>query len=287
MDILVQLNKAMEYIEEHITDDIELNDVSKVTSYSSFHFGRLFYYITDMSLFEYIRKRKLSLAAMKLQEENLKVIDLAVMFGYDSADSFTRAFTKQHGITPSKARDQGESLTIFPPLTFQINIKGVDAMSTRIEKRETFKVFGIERNFKNDESGDIPVFWDEIRNDGLLDELRENAAGNYLIAICGHIEEEAEEFPYMICCEVKEGCNTNGFKIVEIPKTTWAVFRSEGVTEMGRAIPELFKRAYTEWLPSSIYDKAPYPDMEIYGNPNDKEYYEEVWIPIKKKIEQN
>jgi AraC family transcriptional regulator len=105
MDILTQLNRAMAYIEAHIDDDLALSEVAGVTAYSPYHFGRLFCCITDMPLSEYIRKRKLSLAAMKLQTGGDKVIDLAVMYGYDSADSFSRAFAKQHGITPSARRN--------------------------------------------------------------------------------------------------------------------------------------------------------------------------------------
>jgi AraC family transcriptional regulator len=127
MELLTQLNRAMSYIEAHIDDDMALEDVAGATTYSPYHFGRLFYYIADMPLSEYIRKRKLSLAAMKLQSGNEKVIDLAVMYGYDSADNFTRAFVKQHGVTPSQARQQGVNLTIFPPLAFQIQIEGVQA----------------------------------------------------------------------------------------------------------------------------------------------------------------
>jgi len=111
MDILTQLNRAMAYIEAHIDDDIALSDVSSVTAYSPYHFGRLFYYIAEIPLSEYIRKRKLSLAAMKLQNGRDRVIDLAVLYGYDSADSFTRAFVKQHGVTPSNARQPGVNFT--------------------------------------------------------------------------------------------------------------------------------------------------------------------------------
>ena len=122
MDILSQLNRAMAYIEAHIEDDPALAGVAGVTSYSPYHFGRLFYYIAEIPLSEYIRKRKLSLAAMKLQNGRDRVIDLAVLYGYDSADSFTRAFVKQHGVTPSNARQPGVNFTIFPPLTFQIKL---------------------------------------------------------------------------------------------------------------------------------------------------------------------
>ena len=292
MDILTQLNRAMAYIEAHIDDDLALADVSSVTTYSSFHFGRLFYYIADLPLSEYIRKRKLSLAAMKLQSGNEKVIDLAVMFGYENADSFSRAFVKQHGVTPSAARQPGVSLTIFPPLTFQIIIKGVQAMNWRIEEKGAFEVFGIERIFKNDETGKVPGFWDECQQNGSYERLFDAAGGvrdpdgrGYpredgscvIGAVCGHVDIPGDDsFPYMICALKKTDSNTDGFKMVKIPKTTWAVFRAE-TNHIGCEIPKLFQRAYSEWLPSSGYEKVPSPDMEIYG-----EYFEEVWIPVRK-----
>ena len=144
MDLLTQLNNAVKYIEENICADIEIDKISGVTYYSPYHFGRIFYYITDMPLSEYIRKRKLSLAAMELQNSAVKVIDLAVKYGYDSADSFTRAFIKQHGITPTEARLNGVILKLFPPVTFQIKIQGVQAMNVKIEEKEVFEVLGIQ-----------------------------------------------------------------------------------------------------------------------------------------------
>jgi len=290
MDILSQLNRAIEYIETHIDNDLALADVSSVTAYSPYHFGRLFYYIADMPLSEYIRKRKLSLAAMALQNGDVKVIDLAVQYGYDSADSFTRAFVKQHGVTPSAARQTGVSLTIFPPLTFQIKIEGVQAMNWRIEEREAFEVFGIDRIFKNDETGKVPGFWDECFENGDYEKLYKAAGakrgedGKHCInAVCGYCEPGDDSFPYMICSLKKSDSNTDGFRVVQIPKTTWAVFRSGKADHMGVAIPELFNRAYSEWLPSSGYDKSPGPDMEIYYTDVDGKHFEEVWIPVKKK----
>ncbi|MCL2078287.1 MAG: AraC family transcriptional regulator [Oscillospiraceae bacterium] len=289
-DILTQLNLAMEYIEAHIDDEMALADVSGVTSYSPYHFGRLFYYIADMPLSEYIRKRKLSLAAMKLQNGSDKVIDLAVMYGYDSADSFSRAFARQHGVTPSAARQTGVKLTIFPPLTFQIKIKGVQAMNWRIEEKEAFEVFGIERIFNNDETSKVPGFWTEIQQNGeqeklfyATNEVMPEKGEMGLRAVCGYCEPGDNSFPYMICALRKPGSNTDGYKIAQIPKTTWAVFRSEPLPHYGIAIPELFSRAYSEWLPSSGYDKAIGPDMETYGLDDNGKCYEEVWIPVRKK----
>jgi AraC family transcriptional regulator len=242
-----------------------------------------------MPLPEYVRKRKLSRAAQELTDGKAKVINLAVKYGYNSADSFTRAFTKQHGITPSEARSKGVSLIIFPPLTFQIKIKGVQAMNWRIEEREAFDVFGIERIYKNDENGLIPGFWTEIMQNGeqkkLFDATGETMPDRgecVLKGICGYCEPGEETFPYMIGAYVTEKCKTDGYRVFRVPKTTWAIFRSEPLPDYGIAIPELLNRAYSEWLPSSGYDKAIGPDMEIYGLHDDGKRYEEVWIPVKK-----
>lgn len=289
-DILVQLNHAMAYIEAHIDDDLELSEVSTVTSYSPYHFGRLFYYIADMSLSEYIRKRKLSLAAMALQIGKEKIIDLAVKYGYDSADSFSRAFVKQHSVTPSAARQPGVNLKIFPPLTFQIKIKGVQAMNWRIEEKEAFEVFGIERIFGNDETGKVPDFWTECHNNGedvkfvaASGEVQPKVGALLVKGICGYRDTGSDSFPYMLGVYKTLNSNTEGYTTVTIPKTTWAIFRSEELDGFGQAIPELFSRAYSEWLPSSGYDKATGPDMEIYGIADSGKYYEEVWLPVVKK----
>lgn len=298
MDLLIQLNCAIYYIEEHICDDLALSDVSKVTTYSPYHFGRLFYYIAEMPLSEYIRKRKLTLAGMELQSSDIKVIDLAMKYGYESADSFTRAFTKQHDVTPTATRQSGVFLKIFPPLTFQIKIKGVQGMNWRIEEKEAFEVFGIEKIFSNEETNKVPDFWTECHQNGSYEKLFDDAGGirypdghGYprndgtcmINAVCGYCEPGENIFPYMICALNDDNCKTDGYKIAQIPKTTWAIFRSGEMDNIGLEIPRLFNQAYSEWLPSSGYDKGVGPDMEIYGVANNGKYFEEVWIPVIKK----
>jgi len=290
MDLLTQLNRAVAYVEEHICDDLALSDVSTVTTYSPYHFGRIFYYIADMPLSEYIRRRKLSLAAMELQSGGPRVLDLAVKYGYDSADSFTRTFTRQHGVTPSAARKIGVMLKIFPPLTFQIKIEGVHEMNWRIEQKEAFEVFGIERCFKSGESDKIAAFWTETREDGSQAKLIKRAGCDNLIGVCCYDDSiingccrngaDVDECPYMIALPA-DGCDTSGYTSAKISAAAWAVFR-ESVEGYGQKIPELFRRAYSQWLPSSGYDKAPGPDLEIYGAGGDGKLFEEIWIPIVK-----
>lgn len=290
MDLLTQLNRAVEYIEINIADDEALMRVSDITQYSTYHFQRIFNYIADMPLAEYIRKRKLSLAAQELAGTNYRVIDIAMKYGYESADGFTRAFKAQHGITPT-AVSKGVSLSVFPPLTFQIQIKGVQKMNWRIEEREAFDVFGIERIFGKNETGNVPSFWDKLLENGEYDKLLDAAGGmikdvpkvNKILAVCGYNETSDDSFPYMICAEVKPDCKTERYKTFHIPKTTWAVFRADELDQMGKAIPELFDRAYLEWLPTSGYEKSKAPDLEIYGLCASGKFFEEAWIPVVKK----
>ena len=285
MDLLTQLNNAIAYIEEHIADDLLLHDVSKVTTYSAFHFGRLFYYIADIPLAEYIRRRKLSLAAIELQDGH-KVIDLAVKYGYDSADSFTRAFIKQHGITPSITRKQGAVLVNFPPITFQIKIEGVQGMNWRIENKEAFRVVGIERRFGNEETDLIPGFWQELSENGSLERLKTQTGGTSLMATCSHIDDKKNDFSYLIGMIADENAKTDGFTTLKAPASVWAVFRSEEFDEnpYGSEIPKLFKSAYQEWLPSSGYHKAESEvyDMEFCNTTGNGKFYEEVWLSVVK-----
>ena len=290
MDLLTQLNRAMDYIEEHVCDDMTLADVSSVTAYSEYHFCRMFYYIADMPLSEYIRKRRLSLAAMDLQGGRDRVIDLAVKYGYDSADSFTRAFVKQHGVTPTIARKRGVALKLFAPMTFQIKIEGVQGMNWRLEQREAFEVVGIGRRFKNDESDKVPGFWDEKQKDKSLEKLIKQVGRSDLIGVCGHIDEEKNDFLYMIGLFSDEKTDVEGFAVVKAPAATWAVFRSEEFENnpYGKEIPKLFQSAYKEWLPSSSYEKAEgldseIYDMEIYGVADSGRFFEEVWLSVVKK----
>lgn len=172
-------------------------------------------------------------------------------------------------------------------------------MNWRIEERGAFEVFGIERNFTLDETEKIPVFWDECLQNGNYEKLFDAAGGarypdgrglpledgSFVInAVCGYSDLGDNTYPYMICALKKTDNNTTGFKVVQIPKTTWVVFRSEKTDQIGAEIPILFKQANSEWLPSSDYVHAIGPNMEIYYTAPDGKYFEELWIPVKKAL---
>jgi len=144
MDWLTKMNEALDYIENNLTDDIDLTIVAQKACCSSYNFQRMFSFITDIPLAEYIRRRRLTQAALELQNSNAKVIDIAIKYGYDSPVSFSRAFNNIHGITPNEAKQAGVELKAYPKISFHISIKGGQEMNYRIEAKEAFDVFGIE-----------------------------------------------------------------------------------------------------------------------------------------------
>lgn len=201
MDILSELNKAMEYIEENICEEIDLDAIAKVTCYSPYHFNKIFCCLASISLSEYIRRRKMTLAAIELQKEGSKVIDIALKYGYDNPDSFARAFSKLHHATPSQAKLKGTVLKSYPKLSFQITIKGELAMDYQIKELKAFDVVGIRRRFKNElMPGEqaIPEFWTELRKNGKLADIMHYSNGLFEEAVGVCTNGDCEGFDYLI-----------------------------------------------------------------------------------------
>ena len=143
--MLENMNGAMSYIEDNLTEEIDFKEAARLALCSEFHFKRMFSFLSGVSLSEYIRRRRLTLAAFELNHSPIKIIDLAVKYGYNSPDSFTRAFQSLHGITPSEARETGQTLKAYPRLTFQLTIQGGDVMNYRIEEKEAFRIVGLKK----------------------------------------------------------------------------------------------------------------------------------------------
>ena len=147
MDVLRELNEVSMYIEEHITDDIDINKLAEITKQSSDSFSRLFSYMVGMTANEYIRRRKLSLAVNDLQNSDMKIIDIAMKYGWNSSDAFAKAFVNQHGTTPTNARSKIGSVKIYPPVCFKINISGAKEMDFKIVNVKGFEVLGLSKQF--------------------------------------------------------------------------------------------------------------------------------------------
>lgn len=286
MEWIERLNEAITYIEENLTDKIDYERLGRIAGCSSYHFQRMFSYMAGMPLSEYIRKRKMSLAAVDLQNGDAKIIDVAEKYGYNSPTAFNRAFQGVHGIAPSAVKSEGVSVKSFPPITFKLTVKGVGEMNYRIETKEAFRIVGvsvplekeIEKNFAV-----IPSKWQEISMNGTLQRLiqmmntepmgvlgvstcNDEEAWRYYIAVSSSIPSTAKE------CE--------GLEEYVVPAATWAIFPGSGTNE---SIQELERRIVTEWLPTSGYEYGNAPDVEVYLNPDPQNAQYEVWIPVTKK----
>lgn len=279
MDWIQTLERAIEYMEENLLGNLECEEVAGEVYVSSHHFQRTFTLLTGLTVGEYIRNRRLSLAGQELLRKESKVIDVALKYGYDSPESFAKAFKRFHGITPVQVKKQGTSLKSFNRLIIKIIMEGGSSMDYRIEKKEAFDVVLMTRtfNYQNNETG-IPKFWEEYFREGLA----EKVCGR--LGICLPAKEGSKEYQYGIGDRKEEAREiTADFKEYTIPAHTWAVFRCVG--SMPKAIQDMWKRVYSEWLPQANYELVPDYDFEYYtdGDNSSEDYVSEIWIPVKEK----
>ncbi|MCA1055685.1 AraC family transcriptional regulator [Rossellomorea aquimaris] len=284
MEILQRMNDCMEYIEGNLQEKIELDQLALISLSSKFHFQRMFHMVTGFTVADYIRRRRLTLAAQDLMNADTKVIDVALRYQYETPESFSKAFRKVHGVSPSAVRESGASLKAFPRMSFQIQLKGEKEMEYKVVERESFKVIGKGTKIRtsNEENNkEIPMFWNEVTASGEGHEICRYAGNEELMGVCMAFDHGGDTFSYLIGAETTE--ESGKFDSIVIPASTWAVFTSVG--PMPHAIQEVWQRIYSEWFPSTGYEHGGGPEFELYppGNVNEEDYRCEVWIPIKKK----
>ena len=289
MDWIIGIQRAIDYIEDNLAETIDYEEAAKKCYSSSYHFQRVFSILCGFTLGEYIRNRRLTLAGRELATTNVKVIDVALKYGYESPDSFTKAFQKFHGILPSQARNNGSNLKSFSRLSVKITLNGGNIMDYKIIEKEAFDI--IEKvtthtidNSENAKS--IPEFWSRSHKDGTVKKLIELSTDRtYVFGICyGNLHENAKSFDYSIAVK----CDANaeipdGFRKNTIPARTWAVFECKGA--MPKAMQDMWHKIVSEFFPTSDYEPTYEMDIEAYteGNMGSPNYRSEIWIPIEKK----
>ncbi|WP_342602776.1 AraC family transcriptional regulator [Peribacillus sp. FSL E2-0159] len=290
MDLLKNMNGAIKFIEENLTNEIDFKEVARLAYCSEYHFKRMFSFLAGISLSEYIRRRRLTLAAFELKDNNIKVIDIAIKYGYSSPDSFARAFQHLHGITPSEARSNGHSLKAYPPMSFQLSIKGGSEMNYRIEEKEAFHIIGIKKRVPiifNGVNPEIASMWKSL-DEKTINELKNlsnveplgllSASANFSE---GRLEEKGELDHYIGAATTRE-CPVNLTQL-KVDASTWAVF--EAVGPFPETLQNVWGRIYSEWFPSSNYEQREGP--EILWNENkditSPTFRSEIWIPVMKK----
>ena len=290
MDLLKNMNEALQYIEDNLTHDIDFKEVARLAFCSEYHFKRMFSFLAGITLSEYIRRRRLTLAAFELNNSNLRIIDIAIKYGYSSPDSFTRAFQSLHGVTPSEARNNGQALKAYPRMTFQLSIKGGNEMNYRIEEKEAFHIVGIKKRVPivfQGENPEITAMWKTLNMEKInkLKELSNVEPKGIIQASTNFSEgrmEEKGDLDHYIGVATTNDCPEN-FSMLKVPAFTWAVFESVG--PFPDTLQETWGRIYAEWFPSSNYQQTEGPEMlsikdKDLSSPTVKS---EIWIPVLKK----
>ena len=296
MEWLSAIRAAIVYMEKHLTDDISAQDVAGQVYLSPFFLQRGFSLMTGYGIGEYLRNRRLYLAALDLQRTDEKVIDIALRYGYETPESFSKAFSRFHGATPLQVRS-GASITVFLPLTIKLSIQGGHQMEYKIAPMFPFKVIGFQKVFDNETAyAEIPKFWDRIcekyaasvyagnaPSNPYEKALMDNCIGEYGVCID---DIGGGKFRYLVAGKYTGGDVPEGMVVYEFPRHDWAVFDCIG--PIPEALQTVNTRIFSEWLPGN-------PDYELCGNASvewydcvngeksDTDYHSAIWVPVRKK----
>jgi len=279
------IGEAINYIEENITQELTIESIAKKALISPFYFQKGFAMLCGFTVSEYIRCRRLALAGSELIATDEKLIDIAIKYGYDSPDSFTKSFTRFHGATPTAVRKNGAMIKSFAPLKIKFALEGGYSMDYKIVEKDAFTVIGMSRVFQYENAmEDVPKLWTEFLNAG---------KGNNICGMYGiNIDESmsGNKFEYLIADNYNAAMDIpEGYVTKVIPKFTWAVFTCKGA--MPQSMQDVNKKIFSEWLPNcKDYEIAAGYCIEMYHNPaeypkgtQDENYYSEMWIPVKRR----
>ncbi len=269
--------QSIDFIEANLSGVLETEAIAGIAALSPFYYQRIFGALCGMTVGEYIRARRMTLAAQELSGTEVKVIDVALKYGYDSPDSFAKAFQRFHGIPPSKAREAGAPLRSFAPLHIRIVLEGGKMLEYRIVEKAPFTVMGIRRRFNSETSyREIPKFWDEWKAQG------EKCPPLGIYGVC--MDMDGKDFDYWIADnyipweEIPEGCGT-----VVIPGGLWAEFPCRG--PLPDSLQSVNTQIWSQWLPAlKGYRLAGNYSLEVYSPPTEdpQDWVNYIWIPLKK-----
>ena len=299
MDWIIGMQKAIDYIEDHLTETIDYDDVAAQSYSSSYHFQRVFSILCGFTVGEYIRNRRLTLAGAELAMGDAKVIDVALKYGYESPDSFAKAFQKFHGLLPSQARNNGSNLKSFSRLVLKFSLEGGSIMNYRIEEKDEMILTGYKRHFigvpgeREDQEKEMYIKTRALQY--ILQALSGSLETNF--DIITNVGDDGYDFyiAYQLSEYYRNNLNKDGvlgeefaryFENVRIPKCTYAVFETERCAFPTEIFLDLRKKIAGEWLPNSGYQLADAPELVVthwFRGDKKNQRYRELWIPIEKK----
>lgn len=282
MEWITRLNEAMNYIEEHIREEIDYDQAAQIACCSTYHFQRMFAYMAGIPLSEYIRRRRMSLAAVDLQNHDEKIITVAMKYGYSSPTAFNRAFQSVHGIAPSLVKKGNASIKSFPPISFKITVKGVEELNYRVEEKEAFRIIGISRPLHKDLEENfkiVPAMWQQLAMEGVLERLGSMMDSQPMGLLGVSCCQNNDDWKYYVAVSSTQSTREDLEEYI-VPASAWAIFPGSGTNQ---SIQELEQRIITEWLPTSGYEYGNAPDIEVYLNADPQNAKYEVWIPVIRK----
>lgn len=285
MDWLKCMKNAVDYMEANILNDIDYDEIAKCAYSSTYHFLHMFSMLTGFTVGEYIRNRRLTLAAQELSMSDVKVTDTAFKYGYETTEAFTKAFQRFHGITPSAAREPGAKLKSYSPLSIQIVLKGDREMNFKIVEREGFNVFGATTDVTGENAFEaVPKFWLRLIEQDFFQKLCSDAGFDRNtvppIAVTHDFQRDGSR-KYTIAYMLPEGKKPEGYDVLQIPAATWVVVEEkyEKDEETSNTIQEMWTRLFSEWFPTSNYELTEGPQLELYY-PGKLE----ICVPVKRKL---
>lgn len=272
MDNFDKFTELINYIEANLDADIEPKKMSQILCVNEYTMYRIFTFLTGMTLTEYIRKRRLSMAAIELQNSDVKIIDLAIKYGYENSESFSRSFYKFHGIKPSKVKKEGKYIKNFPPYSFS-NIRTNKELHYKIEEHDEIELYGIPKKcYIPDIKKIAPAFWKELSKDKTYDNILNDYTSYGVIEYDEFFSNSINANYYIASKE-----HMPHSKKIIIPKSTWAVFKIDEIS--GDFFNNFSHNAYRNWVPYSGYNIRNIPELEVYNGPSHTEW----WLPIETK----
>ncbi len=272
-----RLNGCIEYMEDHLEDEIETGKLCEIACLSPKYFFGLFEAACGISCANYIKNRRMTKAVTKLKK-GMKVIDVAFLYGYASSESFSRAFKGFHGISPSDVFHSTAPFISYPKLVFQIKLIGADSMMYRVEDKEAFVIVGksiIARNSEGNNT-DTAELWNSAKRDGTVAQLTALDPNHKVYGACFAVDESDQSFRYAVAALLENGTEAmpDDLESYAVPGAKWAVFPASG--KVPDVLCGLWDRIFSEWMPTHEYEiDHSRPDIENYGDGS-----VEVWLPI-------
>ncbi|OPF81136.1 AraC family transcriptional regulator [Streptomyces antioxidans] len=285
--MLERLNEALDHIESHLDQRIEVAVLARIAMTSEYHFRRLFSALAGLSLSEYIRRRRLTLAGAEVLAGERTLLEIAVRYGYGSGEAFARAFRAMHGVGPGEARRAGASLSSQPRMSFRLIVEGSSSMRYRVVEKERFQVVGKKVRVPLVHEGVNPGIAEFIRGIG-QETIRRIAAlsdqePEGILGVSDNLDPsraEGTELDYYHGV-VTSADAPEDLDALTVPAGTWAVFENSG--PFPRALQYLWRDVFTQWFPSNPYQSRPGPEILRTRLSQDGARADaELWIPVER-----